>query len=80
MLHQQRLAILGLGKIGGTLAGALLEQGVIAPEQLRGTTGHPQSAQATGARYGITVDCDNAGAMTPCTAPSRTRLRCSCER
>ena len=63
MLHQQRLAILGLGKIGGTLAGALLEQGVIAPEQLRGTTGHPQSAQAAGARYGITVDCDNAGAV-----------------
>ncbi|HED03556.1 MAG TPA: pyrroline-5-carboxylate reductase [Candidatus Fraserbacteria bacterium] len=63
MLDQQRLAILGLGKIGGTLAGALLEQGVIAPEQLRGTTGHPESAQAAGARYGITVDCDNAGAV-----------------
>lgn len=63
MLSSKGVAILGMGKIGGTLASALLKRGVIAPKQLRGTSGHPESAQEASAQYGITVTCDNASAV-----------------
>jgi pyrroline-5-carboxylate reductase len=63
MLSGKRIAILGMGKIGGTLAAALLTRGVITPERLRGTSGHRESARAASSQYGISVTCDNASAV-----------------
>ncbi len=63
MLSSKRVAIVGMGKIGGTLTSALLKRGVIPPAQLQGTSGHPESAQAASSQYGISVACDNAAAV-----------------
>ncbi len=62
MLTDKRIAMLGLGKMGGMLADALLAKGVLAPDQLRGTTGHADSARAAAAQLGIEVLTDNAAA------------------
>ncbi len=63
MLGKRRVAILGLGKIGGALAVGLLRNKVVKRENLVGTTGHRESAREAAQRYGIPVLTDNAQAV-----------------
>lgn len=59
MFAGKRIAIIGLGTIGTALAQGLLESGLVGPEQLSGTTAHPESAHAKGEELGIRVLIDN---------------------
>jgi len=63
MLKDKKIAILGVGKIGGMLTRAMIEQGVSRVEHIAGTTGHPQTAQRAAKSLGITVLCDNVEAV-----------------
>ncbi len=60
MLEDKRIAVIGLGKIGGTLASSLIRNGVISARNLSGSTAHPETAKQFSDRYGITAHTDNA--------------------
>lgn len=62
MLSEQRITIIGTGKMGGTLAAALLRGGTLPAARLLGTTAHENSAQAATARYGLRTVVGNAEA------------------
>jgi len=59
MLTGKHIAIIGLGTIGTALARGLLGSGPVTPEQLSGTTAHPDSAHTKGEELGIQVLTDN---------------------
>lgn len=59
MLKDKKIAILGMGKIGGALASSLVRNKIIRPENLVGTTAHRESASETTRRLGIKVLVDN---------------------
>ena len=61
-LSQQRLAVLGAGKIGGILLRAFLKQGLISPKNALATVQHPERAQAIRQELGIRVSTDNRAA------------------
>src|SRR5512146_1939106 len=58
----KRLAVLGLGKMGGILLQAFLEKGLIEREKTFGTDKYPERAEALGKEFGIQVCTDNAEA------------------
>ncbi len=59
----KRIAVVGVGKLGGTLCSALVRQGVVPAVQLVGTTAHAASAEAAAAQLGIRVLTDNVAAV-----------------
>lgn len=63
MLKERKIAILGLGKIGGALASSLVRNKIVPRENLIGTTGHRDSALEAAKRYGITTLTDNVHAI-----------------
>ncbi len=63
MLKDRTIAILGLGKIGGALAGSLVRSRVVSPQNIIGTTGHRDSALEAAKRYGIKTLTDNVRAI-----------------
>lgn len=63
MLKERKIAILGLGKIGGALASSLVRNKIVSRENLIGTTGHRDSALEAAKRYGITTLTDNVQAI-----------------
>jgi pyrroline-5-carboxylate reductase len=60
MLQNKRIAIVGLGKIGGTLARGLIRRRVVPAKHLAGSTAHEQTAREAAERLGITTLTDNA--------------------
>jgi pyrroline-5-carboxylate reductase len=58
-----RLAVVGGGKMGATLARALLDQGLLAPAQVVATTRHQSTAEELATRLGIATTIDNAAAV-----------------
>ena len=54
-----RLAVLGAGKMGGTLLRALRERGLLGPGEVAATTRHAATAQDAAARLGVDVGTDN---------------------
>lgn len=60
MLQDKRIAIIGLGKIGGTLASSLIRNKVVSAKNLSGSTAHPDTARQFSDRYGIPAHTDNA--------------------
>jgi pyrroline-5-carboxylate reductase len=60
MLQDKTIAIVGLGKIGGTLASGLIRNRVVPKENVRGSTAHEETAREARERYGIDVTTDNA--------------------
>lgn len=58
-----RFAIIGLGKLGGILLEAFLEQRLTVPENVRATVHHAQNADERAARFGLDVSTDNASAV-----------------
>lgn len=55
-----RIAIIGLGTLGGILARALLDCGVAAPDTMRGAVAHADNARAIASQYPFPV-CDATG-------------------
>ena len=62
MLKDKKIAVIGLGKIGSLLTGAMIRSGVALAKNLCGTTAHPASAQRAGRELGIRALTDNAAA------------------
>jgi pyrroline-5-carboxylate reductase len=62
MLSQKRITIIGAGKMGGTLAAALVKGGTVAAERLVATTAHEASALAAQERYGLRAVVGNVEA------------------
>lgn len=63
MLKERKIAILGLGKIGGALASSLVRNKIVSKENIVGTTGHRDSALEAAKRYGIKTLTDNVRAL-----------------
>lgn len=63
MLKGRKIAILGLGKIGGALASSLVRNKIVPKEHLVGTTGHRDSALEAAKRCGIRTLTDNVRAI-----------------
>lgn len=59
----RRLAILGAGKMGGTLLAGLLESAVVAPEDVMATAHTARSRRLLEERFGVTTTEDNAAAV-----------------
>ena len=62
LLKDKRIALLGLGKMGGILVEAFLEKKLVSPDQLRCTVRHEDRAHRLGERFGIEVTTDNVAA------------------
>jgi pyrroline-5-carboxylate reductase len=62
MTLNKRLAILGLGKIGGLLADGFLSRGLVAPKDIMATVLHPERASTLDDRHPFPVGTDNAEA------------------
>jgi pyrroline-5-carboxylate reductase len=56
---QIRVAILGAGKMGGTLLQAFLKQHLFATDQIHATVGHAEKALALSAQWGVDVTTNN---------------------
>lgn len=59
----KRVAVLGAGKMGGILLKALLEKGLLSPQQTTATVQHEDRASELGKKMGISVGTDNAAAV-----------------
>src|ERR1700729_2629340 len=57
-----RVAVLGAGKMGGTLLQAFLKNNLLAPEQIFATVHHAERARALSAQFGVEVTTDNLSA------------------
>lgn len=64
MLQNKKIAIIGLGKIGGALAGSLVKSGAVKPENLVATTAHIESAKRSSERFAVDVLTDNLKAIS----------------
>jgi pyrroline-5-carboxylate reductase len=62
-LSGKRVAVLGAGKMGGTLLRAFLEQKMIVPSNVIATVKHGERAEALAKRLGICVKSDNRAAV-----------------
>lgn len=57
-----RVAVLGAGKMGGTLVQAFLKSGLFRPANIIATVEHPERAEHLSKQWGITVTTDNLAA------------------
>ena len=62
-LSQKRVTVLGAGKIGGAILGALLEQGMLNRQLTSATVQHVERAQRLCDEFGIPVGTDNCAAV-----------------
>jgi len=60
MALRRKIAVIGVGKIGGTLIRGLIERRVVSADRLAGSTAHEETAKAAAQRYHIPVGRDNA--------------------
>lgn len=76
---EQRVAVLGAGKMGGILLQALFKQGLLSPGDTLATVRHPEKAEALSRQLGLAVSTDNAeaarqaGVILICVKPSTVR-------
>lgn len=59
----RKLAVLGLGKLGGLLADAFLDRGLIAPKNMMATVRHARRAETLDAQHPYPVGTDNRAAV-----------------
>jgi pyrroline-5-carboxylate reductase len=62
-LRQKNYALLGLGKLGGILLRAFLDQGLAARERVRATVHHAERVPELEQEFGVAVSTDNAAAV-----------------
>jgi pyrroline-5-carboxylate reductase len=58
-LPEVRIAVLGAGKMGGTLLQAFLKQNLFAADQIHATVAHKERALALSIQWGVDVGTDN---------------------
>jgi len=58
-MSKEKVAFLGLGKMGGILLQALLKKNLLSPENTVATVRHPERAQSLSQELGISVTTDN---------------------
>ena len=62
-VRPQRLAIIGLGKMGSILMQAFFRQNLLRPEDVRATVNHAERAASLSSKYGVEVGTDNRAAV-----------------
>lgn len=62
-LSDQRLAVLGTGKLGGILLRAYLKQGLFSHKQVTATVRHPEKAATLSKELGVNVTTNNRSAV-----------------
>jgi pyrroline-5-carboxylate reductase len=62
-LSHKRLAVLGAGKMGGTLLRAFLEQKLVPASHVTATVRHGERSEALGKKLGVSVTTDNRAAV-----------------
>ena len=62
-LSHKRLAVLGAGKMGGTLLRAFLDQKLVSPSHVAATVRHKDRAEALAKELGVSVTTDNRTAV-----------------
>jgi len=62
-LSGKRVAVLGVGKMGGILLKALLEKGLLSPKSTFATVQHEDRARALSEKLGVSVGTDNLAAV-----------------
>ena len=78
----QRIAIVGLGKLGGILLRAFLNQDLVSADQITATVGHEDNAEARTKIFGLPVSTDNPGAVRDadivllCVKPAGVQALC----
>lgn len=78
----QSIAVIGLGKLGGILIRAFLEQQLIAADRAAATVQHPSNAESRAKLFGISVTTDNPSAVENadivllCVKPAGVRAVC----
>jgi pyrroline-5-carboxylate reductase len=76
-LDDKKLAIIGLGKLGGILLRSFLDRKLTRPELVRATVHHEQRAEARRSEFGVEVRVDNSWAcqgadlILLCVKPAR---------
>ncbi len=63
LTFDKRIALLGLGKMGGILLEALLKQGLLTPGQVVATVRHSEKTEVLSSQFQIPVITDNAEAV-----------------
>ncbi|MGH9598822.1 MAG: pyrroline-5-carboxylate reductase [Terracidiphilus sp.] len=63
-LPQVRVAVLGAGKMGGTLLQAFLKQNLFAADKIHSTVAHAERAVALSTQWGVDVGTDNLAAAS----------------
>src|SRR5437667_438399 len=58
-LHSKKIAIVGIGKIGGTIASGLLKNKIVPPAQLVGSTRRAEHNREVSKRLGIKMYSNN---------------------
>jgi pyrroline-5-carboxylate reductase len=61
-LEGKKLAVIGLGKLGGILLHAFLERELVGPEQVRATVRHEERTGSRQEDFGVQVGTDNVAA------------------
>ena len=62
-VQPQRLAILGLGKMGSILLQAFISQNVVKPKNIVATVNHSERIDALASKYGVQITTDNRTAI-----------------
>lgn len=63
MLDGKSIGVIGMGKIGGTLASSLVRNGTVSAQNMIGTTAHDATASRAMERYGVEAMTDNVKAI-----------------
>lgn len=63
-MQDKKIAVIGIGKMGGTLVKGLLESKLVKPDNLVGSTAHEERAIQAASTYGIQTLLDNAAMIT----------------
>ncbi|HJO04864.1 MAG TPA: pyrroline-5-carboxylate reductase [Acidobacteriota bacterium] len=80
--NEHRIAVIGLGKLGGILLRAFLDNGLVLPENVRATVHREENADLRAALFGVQVSTDNLSAVEDadlvllCVKPAAVRAVC----
>lgn len=79
---EQRIAVIGLGKLGGILLRAFLDQQLVSADRITATVDHQENAEARTKIFGLPVSTDNLGAVKDadivllCVKPAGVQALC----
>ena len=80
--NEHRIAVIGLGKLGGILLRGFLDKGLVAAQNVHATVHHENNAEQRTARFGVRVSTDNLSAVEDadivllCVMPAAVRAVC----